>query len=50
MSNIENLMLEHLKKFQATLERMENKIDEHSIRMDRIIERIERIERRLELQ
>ena len=26
--NVENLMLEHLKRFQATLDRMENKLGE----------------------
>lgn len=26
--NVENLMLEHLKRFQTTLERMENKVDD----------------------
>lgn len=74
---IENLVLEHLKRFQASQERSERKLDEvihrlgqletavaglrrdfaHadenaallSVRLDRMNERIERIERRLEL-
>lgn len=74
---IENLLLEHLKRFQATLERVERKLDDltdrmgrvevsvagHrrelgvaeentaaiSVRVDRINERLDRIERRLEL-
>lgn len=33
MENIENLMLEHLKRFQVTLERVESKADELIIRM-----------------
>ena len=33
MENIENLMLDHLKRFQATLERVESKTDELIIRM-----------------
>ena len=33
MENIENLMLEHLKRFQATLERVESKTDELIVRM-----------------
>ncbi|MFO1268952.1 MAG: hypothetical protein U1F25_09785 [Rubrivivax sp.] len=73
----DNLLLEHLKRFQATLERTERKVDEviyrigqlelgsaavrrdvaHnddsiaglSVRMDRVNERIDRIERRLEI-
>ena len=77
MENIE-LMLEHLKRFQATLERVESKTDElivrmghlevataatkreianvegaHadlSVRLDRVVGRLERVERRLELQ
>jgi chromosome segregation ATPase len=75
--NTENLMLEHLKRFQAGQERIEKKLDEvvsrlgnlemsvagirrdlahleendaiMSVRMDRLNERVERIERRLEL-
>ena len=75
--NVENLILEHLKRFQAGQDRIERKIDEHtqrlgrieialaglrrdiahneeawaeqSHRMDHLVERIERIERRLEL-
>ena len=75
--NIENLMLEHLKRFQASQDRIERKLDEHtqrlgrieiavsslkrdiayneetqaeqSVRIDHLAERIERIERRLEL-
>jgi tetrahydromethanopterin S-methyltransferase subunit G len=31
--NVENLMLEHLKRFQATLDRLENKITELTSRM-----------------
>ena len=31
--NVENLVLEHLKRFQATLERMERKLDEHTNRL-----------------
>ena len=78
MENIENLMLEHLKRFQVTLERVESKTDEliirmghlevataatkreianvegaHadlSVRLDRVVGRLERVERRLELQ
>ena len=74
---IENLLLEHLKRFQASLDRVERKCDElivrvgqlegglavigrniaHSddniavlsVRLDRMNERIERIERRLDL-
>ncbi|HZF42583.1 MAG TPA: hypothetical protein VEZ48_04170 [Sphingomonadaceae bacterium] len=30
--NVENLMLEHLKRFQATLERIERTLDEHTNR------------------
>ena len=33
MENIENLMLEHLKRFQVTLERVENKVDELIVRV-----------------
>ncbi|WP_123102010.1 hypothetical protein [Acidithiobacillus sulfuriphilus] len=75
--NTENLLLEHLKRFQSGQDRIERKLEEvisrlgnlevsvaslrrdfaHSeenaasmgIRMDRMNERIERIERRLEL-
>lgn len=75
--NVENPILEHLKRFQGTLERIERKVDEHTQRLaslentmasvkrdtadiytelagqnfrsDRINERIERIEKRLEL-
>ena len=78
MENVENLIIEHLKRFQAGQERIERKLDEvtmrighleiglaglrrdfaHSdegaaetgVRVDRLAERIERIERRLELQ
>jgi chromosome segregation ATPase len=74
---IENLILEHLKRFQAGQDRVERKLDEHtqrlgriemavaglrrdialtdeataeqSLRIDHLSERIERIERRLEL-
>jgi uncharacterized coiled-coil protein SlyX len=31
--NVENLMLEHLKRFQATLERIEVKLGEHTGRL-----------------
>ena len=31
---VENLMLEHLKRFQATLERIENKISELTMRQN----------------
>ena len=75
--NVENLLLEHLKRFQAGQERIERKLEElvtrvgqlelgvaglrrdlaHneeagatlSIRIDRVGERLDRIERRLEL-
>ncbi len=74
---VENLMLEHLKRFQATLERVEHKVGELAIRtgnveiglaavvqhlahfaaaqasqgveLDHVRERLDRIERRLEL-
>ena len=77
VENVENLMLEHLKRFQASLDRMENKYSEITNRLanleggqamiiqhlahlstadataqvaiDRINERLDRIERRLEL-
>ncbi|CAA9531611.1 MAG: hypothetical protein AVDCRST_MAG62-1933 [uncultured Sphingomonas sp.] len=32
-SNVENLMLEHLKRFQSTLERIERKQDEMTARL-----------------
>jgi hypothetical protein len=72
----ENLVLEHLKRFQTVQDRIEHKLDEHtlrlgrieiaisalkrdiayndetqaeqSVRIDHLVERIERIERRLE--
>ena len=75
--NIENLILEHLKKIQAELARINHKQDEHtqrlgrievaissvrrdiahndeswaeqSVRIDQLAERLERIERRLEI-
>jgi uncharacterized coiled-coil protein SlyX len=75
--NVENLMLEHLKRFQATLDRVEGKMGELTARLanlesgqasimqhlahlsaadaaqqvsiDRMSERLDRIERRLEL-
>jgi len=75
--NVENLMLEHLKRFQATLDRVERKIGEVTGRVanlesgqasiiqhlghlaaadaaqqlstDHLAERLDRIERRLEL-
>ena len=31
--NVENLMLEHLKRFQATLDRVENKVGDLTVRM-----------------
>ena len=34
--NIENLMLEHLKRFQASQDRIERKLDEHTQRLGRI--------------
>ncbi len=74
---VENLLLEHLKRFQAGQERIERKLDEivarvgqlelgvaglrrdfaHadengaslSVRLDKVSERLDRIERRLEL-
>lgn len=33
---IENLLLEHLKKFQASQDRIERKLDEHTQRLGRI--------------
>jgi hypothetical protein len=76
-NNVENLLLEHLKRFQATLDRIEHKITELTTRVgalesgqamimqhlahfaaadaakqvaiDRLSERLDRIERRLEL-
>ncbi|KAF1048720.1 hypothetical protein [Xylophilus sp.] len=78
MENVENLLIEHLKRFQAGQDRIERKLDEvvqcighlevsvaglgrdfaHgeesdasiSVRIDRVAERVDRIERRLELQ
>ncbi len=78
MKTIENLMLEPMKRFQTTLERVESKTDEMivrlghlevatagtkreiahaegahadlSVRLDRLLGRLERVERRLELQ
>lgn len=75
--NVENLMLEHLKRFQATLERIEQRLGELTIRqtethsavlglrrdqvndaeisahlqvqLDGVKERLDRIERRLDL-
>jgi len=68
--NIDNLMLEHLKHFQATLDRVERKLGDHtqrlgrietiladhtlswaeqSVRIDHMADRLDRIERRLEL-
>ena len=35
-SNVENLMLEHMKRFQATLDRVENKIGDLTIRMSNV--------------
>jgi O-acetylhomoserine/O-acetylserine sulfhydrylase-like pyridoxal-dependent enzyme len=31
--NVENIMLEHLKRFQATLERIERTVNEHTARL-----------------
>lgn len=36
MQTTENLILEHLKKFQAGQERIERKLDEHTQRLGRI--------------
>lgn len=75
--NVENMLLEHLKRFQATLERIERKQEEtitrighlelsvaglrrdiahgeeidatSGVRIDRLSERVDRLERRLEL-
>ena len=75
--NIENIILEHLKRFQTGQDRIERKLDEHtqrlgrievaiagvrrdsihndeswaeqSVRIDGLSERLERIERRLEI-
>lgn len=75
--NIENLILEHLKRFQSGQDRIERKLDEHtqrlgrievmisslrrdqihneeswaeqSVRIDNLAERLDRIERRLEI-
>jgi uncharacterized coiled-coil protein SlyX len=75
--NVENLLLEHMKRFQASLDRMENKMGEVTVRLgnlesgqasimqhlahlatadaaqqvsiDRLSDRLDRIERRLEL-
>ena len=33
VDNVQNLMLEHLKRFQATLERMERTLNEHTGRL-----------------
>ena len=77
VENIENLMLEHLKRFQATLDRLERKITEFTVRqtdthsavlglrrdqvndaeqsahlqvqLDDVRDRLERVERRLDL-
>lgn len=77
MADVDNLILEHLKRFQAGQDRIERKLDEHtqrlgrlevaiaglrreiaqneegaaeqSVRLDHLVERIERIERRLDL-
>jgi uncharacterized coiled-coil protein SlyX len=77
MAEVENLMLEHMKRFQGTLERIERTLHEHTARLanlesgqaaivqhlshfaaadatqqlaiDHISERLDRIERRLEL-
>jgi hypothetical protein len=36
MDATSNLLLEHLKRFQATLERVESKVDEHTVRFGRL--------------
>jgi hypothetical protein len=76
--NVDNIILEHLKRFQAKLDRIEQKLDEQtmrmgnvevslaavrrdlghgdevraeqSVRLDHLSQRIDRIERRLELK
>ena len=76
-TEIDNIILEHLKRFQASQDRTERKLDEHtqrlgrievvvaglrrdmahtdegwadqSVRIDHLSDRIERIERRLDL-
>jgi tetrahydromethanopterin S-methyltransferase subunit G len=35
-SNVENLMLEHMKRFQATLDRVESKIGDLTIRVSNV--------------
>ena len=34
--NVENLLLEHMKHFRASLERIERKLDEHSNRLSNL--------------
>ena len=34
--NVENLMLEHLKRFQGTLDRMERKLDDITVRVSNL--------------
>jgi hypothetical protein len=43
--NVENLLLEHLKRFQACQDRIERKVDEHSQRFSRMESVLARIER-----
>jgi len=50
--NVENLLLEHLKRFQATQDRIERKLDEHTTRLGRIevaLARFSSTKRRLKL-
>ena len=58
MSNIDNLILEHLKIFQAGQDRIESKLDEHTQRLGRVEmaiaglrldQRVRRIEKRLDI-
>lgn len=48
--NVENLVLEHLKRFQAGQDRIERKLDEHTQRLGRIEITLARLERWLELR
>ncbi len=36
IENVENLMLEHMKRFQATLDRVETKIGDLTVRMSNV--------------
>lgn len=70
MSNVENILLEHMRAMRASLDALHTKIDEltnrmggveqglahlytggaeQSVRIDRLSNRVERIEKRLEL-